>query len=61
MDERDERGENYIADATPVDGGVGAGEAAKGLDFPAEKSINPEDLTEGGPHMYQEGEEAGHR
>lgn len=58
MDERDERGENYIADAAPVDGGGDALEAAKGLDFPAEKSVNPEDLTEGGPHMYQEGEEA---
>ncbi len=51
MDERDERGENYIADAAPVDGGGDALEAAKGLDFPAEKSVNPEDLTEGGPHM----------
>ncbi|WP_409048483.1 recombinase family protein [Microbacterium sp. HA-8] len=58
MHERDERGKNYIADATPVDGGGDALEAPKGLDFPAEKSVNPEDLTEGGPHMYQEGEEA---
>lgn len=43
----DERGENYIADATPAGLPKPAVEAAKGLDFPAEERVNPEDLNGG--------------
>ena len=36
---------------TPVGGAEDAVEGADPLDFPAEKSVNPEDLAEGGPTM----------
>lgn len=47
----EKRGENYIVDATPVQGAESTVEAAEGLDFHAPTSVNPEDLTEGGPLM----------
>ncbi len=45
-----ERGENYNTAPTPVGTGEVALEAAKGLDFPGVSSVNPEELTEGGPY-----------
>lgn len=44
-----ERGENYIASVTPAGPAEPAVEAPFGLDFPAQKRVNPEDLIAGGP------------
>jgi len=44
-----ERGENYIADATPVGLPEPPVEGQEGLDFSAEERVNPEDLNGGNP------------
>lgn len=47
MQNHEERGENYIADATGVTSAEGALNAPKRLDFEGQPSVNPEELTEG--------------
>lgn len=47
MRNHEERGENYIADATGVTSAEGALNAPKRLDFEGQPSVNPEELTEG--------------
>ena len=49
-----ERGENYIAGATPTDFPEMAVDGPEGLDFPGEERVNPEDLNGGTPIMTLE-------
>lgn len=49
MDSLPERGENYIAETTPVDSPERATKGHDGLDFVGEERVNPEDLIGGTP------------